>query len=286
MDFAIIPAIKKLVSVIVASFVNSDIFGYYWISNLFLTGHIFEYEKHTTLLHDIVFKELKRELKDMDSSNGFMIPCIIHINPCCQKQSIPRRLILTTKSAPFCYDEFIDGSLSAISSSAYFLRAKAEKNRDEFYVSICSPIRFGGSSSLLLRGEQLLEKRFKMSVEQYTGIKTFTSNYFVDIGIKHHNLVCTFYELTKCTEIYKFKEPNSVEHTQDINDYHESNADNIYFSDFSKPTIATTICVTPLNYCSCLKISFEYYHHNTSSTLVYEVDNFIIGERQTLAYLK
>lgn len=184
MDFAIIPTLKKLVSVVTSSFENDELFGDFWITHLFVTGQIFKNEDCHKAYHRFITTELKKEFKEQRVSKGFEIKYDVHVNTCCQQQS-RNKVAVPNPRVHFCYDDFAKGELAVVSSSTYLLKANSNKDRDNVYISIPTPISYGNSSSLLLRGDRLVEKRFKMSIIQdsYSSKSSF-SNKFIDLGKK------------------------------------------------------------------------------------------------------
>lgn len=161
-EIAIIPLLKRVVNMIVASIINRDIFGHYDIAKLFVTGHFLRIKKYSQAHHYLIETEFRKALEDSLLHKSYKTAFDIAISTC---QEQPPKFMLNQKH--YCYDKLIRGELGTVSNSTYFLRRYShlwKSNECLINVEINGSRKYGHSSELLFRGERFVNKRLKLDV--------------------------------------------------------------------------------------------------------------------------
>lgn len=163
----IIPVLRQLVSQIVPCFSNTDIFGYFRVTDLFITGSPFGSKYNDDTIFDyIVTMELRKGFKQL------MEKCtdntVLHIyntthhqtNESLQKPSY------SLERKPFCYDIFVKGDLRIVSSRTYSIVIEPQARNVMRYVSVAkdgSEIK-GTKINVINEKDELIEKKLYVKV--------------------------------------------------------------------------------------------------------------------------
>lgn len=159
MDIAIIPVAKHVVSTIISCLVDTNAFGFYDIAKLFITGGFLETSEYNETYDCMIVSEMEKELKAQLREKTYKTKFEMDIFTSRQKY---RNLVNNRGMKHFCYDVFLKGELRTVSSTTYFLTTIFD--RRNLYCDIENAFKIGHSNVIILRGEQLQEKRLQLKV--------------------------------------------------------------------------------------------------------------------------
>lgn len=280
LQISIIPVLQQVLSTIVCSLVNNDIFGYYEIAKLFITGRFFELDNYCESYHYTITAEATKICQHLIRKNTYRTKLDICIST--NKNSkidsnVPPGI---SKEKCFCYDIFLTGELRIVSSSTYFVRLPAHfmlENR--VYNELDTSIKCGFSSTAILRGEELCNKIIHVkpgptalndaiakSREVLLWYVTSVNTHLVSLG--HARL-----------GFFKYNEhPHTTNHIDTLSTF--GHLFHVY-----KFAIMGSVKIEVLHYLSSLKIVSEMYLEENGKTKYRKLE-FIVGERFTLRYFE
>lgn len=159
LQIAIIPVLQQLFLTIIICLTNNDIFGHYEIAKLFITGSFLQLNEYNDIYHYIVVTETRKICRQLIRENTYKTGLDICISTSTAKLNLP------PVKKGFCYDNFMRGELRIVSSSTYFAYLSECRIKDMpywYYGEIDSPVKCGFSSSIMLRGEEIHNKRIQV----------------------------------------------------------------------------------------------------------------------------
>lgn len=166
-DNAIIPVLRKLVSVIMSCIIDSDAFGNYEVAKLFVTGGFVKTIKYNRMYDYIITTEMTKEFKRLirEKTHRTKFNLIVDTHT---KDTISQTAKFKFRSKSFCYNTFLKGDLRIVASATYLMGAKSEDSN--FF-------------TITVRGEELLQKTVHIDNHRdyLPGMYSFKSYY----AIKH-----------------------------------------------------------------------------------------------------
>lgn len=160
MDIAVIPVLKQLAVDIFSCLVEKDVFGYYNLADLFITGGFLKVKEDSDAYNYTITHAIKKELTRLIKER--------HLNT-----KIRLDLTTSTQHAPvsesgseqkaFGYDVFLKGELRPVSSTTYFM---SEDSTDKEYNAdwtLGGSLKHDRSSALILCGAEFSNKKFEMT---------------------------------------------------------------------------------------------------------------------------
>lgn len=162
LKIAIVPVLQQVVSIIVCSLTNADIFGHYEIAKLFITGTAFELNNYCESYYHLLSTEAKKFCQRLIRKNTYRTKLDICIGTSRESNFSLHKL----EEKCFCLDTFLKGELRIVSSSTCFVRLPNSHGSGEpwSYREVDSPIKCGSSSAVLLQGEEFSSKTFQAKV--------------------------------------------------------------------------------------------------------------------------
>lgn len=154
LEIGIIPVLNQLFAQVISCLTNDNIFGFYEIANLFVTGKFLEPNYYSEFYQFIITTEARKACEQLifESIYRTKVDICIDSNT---SGSLEKKC--------FCYDTFLKGELCVVSSSTYFIHLpEIRVDKDWTSVEIDSAIKCGFSSSLMLQGERLLDKTIQV----------------------------------------------------------------------------------------------------------------------------
>lgn len=160
---AIIPVLTQILSAIVSSLTNTDVFGHYEIAKLFITGSLFKIQDFNKSYHYIVVTEARKICRKLIRENTYRTKVDININTSREETMTARIPARPQKS--FFYDMFLKGELRIVSSSEYMtdLSHLLFKNGSSTFRDC--PVNVSGvegSSCIIHQGKELFDKRIQV----------------------------------------------------------------------------------------------------------------------------
>lgn len=174
MDIAIIPLLKIVVDKIVANV----IFNHFDVNKLFLTGHFLRINNYSYIYQYMIETELRKELEHQLLRRSYKTTFDVSIATC--QEQLSKNLMLDQQH--FGYAKLTQGELQVVSNSTYLLR-------QGFLWSLSKPLlsvemkgatrKYGYSSEILFRGEQISEKRFSLDAVYDDQVRDWEKSFFL-----------------------------------------------------------------------------------------------------------
>lgn len=182
MDVAIIPVLKNIVNIIVASVINRDVLGYYDIARLFITGNLVRIKNYNKSYQHILETEICQELERVLLYKAYEIPFDVFITTY-QQQEIAQIYDSTAvfKRYHFCHEKLSKGELRTVSSSTHLLRRSvtAYARPSPICIEVANSVKWGFSSELILQEEEMTKKRTKVYIYEDDSFRKYENS---DIG--------------------------------------------------------------------------------------------------------
>lgn len=126
MGIAIIPVLKGLISDIVSTLIDTDIFGHYYITKIILTGSFLKQSKQNDVYNYLIISEIEKEFKEQILRGRIYE---LKLNIMGLDTGDQYQLNETTKcrnetSKSSFYDIFLRGELRVVSSMMYWYMYK------------------------------------------------------------------------------------------------------------------------------------------------------------------
>lgn len=118
MDIAIIPVLKGLISDIVPSLLNTDIFGYYYVTKMIITGSLLDQKEQNGIYNCILRSEIVKEFKEQMISRIYNFQVIIALNTRYQLSTSKGSNKINKVSS--LYDIFWRGELRIVASVTFW----------------------------------------------------------------------------------------------------------------------------------------------------------------------
>lgn len=166
---AVIPVLTQLCSIIIASLTNTDIFGLYEIAKLYITGACLKISNFNESYHNSVVTEMRKLCHQLLRENTHRTKLGIAIETSWKPVSTSNPSIDSVgqrTQRSFVYDTFLRGELRIVCSSTYLAHFASSYlvgvEPHTLYDDIDGEIKCGYSTSLLLRGEELRDRKIKI----------------------------------------------------------------------------------------------------------------------------
>lgn len=121
MDLAVIPVLKGLISDIVSTLLDTDAFGYYYVTKMVLTGNFLS-QKEQSIFSHIILSEIEKEFKEQMRSRVYEFQVITDLVTSSQKKSI---VINSRVKRISFYDTFLRGELRIVANMTYWFGIKS-----------------------------------------------------------------------------------------------------------------------------------------------------------------
>lgn len=157
LQIAVIPVLEGLLLTVISSLTNNDMFGFYEIARLFITGRFLELDNYCEYYNHMVTTQMNKLCQELIRKNTYRTKLDFCISTGRGASNVS---ICTVGKKCFCYDNFLKGELRAVSSSTYFCQLSRPSTFCGQWrqVEIDSPVKCGFSSAVILRGEELKDK--------------------------------------------------------------------------------------------------------------------------------
>lgn len=164
LDIAIIPVLKQSVSEIISCIIDENVFGYFEIAKLFVTGNFLAIKEYSDMYASSIIAELEKEFKLLISRYTYKTKYDLDIKTyrSTQKDS----LVCFGHSKPFCFDVLTKGELRTVASKTYL-----ECNHSDLRGKL-----LGSDGVFIVRGEELSEKTVNVPIPDP---RTIISNGFL-----------------------------------------------------------------------------------------------------------
>lgn len=144
---------------------NEDLFGHYEAATLIVTGSSLLEDNYSVEFHNIITKEMEKELKRLLRELGCKTKCILLVDT--SKQTKSDTILGRSQDQSFCYGAFLKGDLCVVSDSTYLIRRYLRHRfnidyDEENYIQLNSRIEYDDSSSVIARGDKLVDRRIKV----------------------------------------------------------------------------------------------------------------------------
>lgn len=246
----------------------------------------------------MVTTEIRRICQQLIRKNSYRTKLDICISTN-QLQGSNINSVIPLEQKCFCYDTFLKGELRIVSSSTYFVHL-AQKNLLVPYLElgkIDNSINCGYSSSILLRGDELFDRRLQVKASfgyLLQGDILFDRRLQVEASFGNlydalksnkvrilHSRPTTPFEEQHGTSFYKYDEPQSID---DARDFLKRSMHRYLLHLNLCPSAIESITIEVLHYRSSIRITTESYVKTEDGIRMVRSNDHIFAERFTLKY--
>lgn len=116
MDIAITPILQGLISDIVSSLLDKDIFGYYYITTMVITGSILKQNQQNDIYEHLLRSEIKKEFKEQMRGRVYKFKLLMRLDT--------THSISVGKKISSFYNMFLRGELRIVASTTHWYDSK------------------------------------------------------------------------------------------------------------------------------------------------------------------
>lgn len=163
LQIAIIPVLQQILSTVIFSLTNKDIFGYYEIAELFITGRFLEMNNYCASYHQLIHMESKKICLQLIEKNTYRTKLDISISTTRGSDS-NSNVAFDQEMKCFCYETFEKGEIRIVSSSTYFVCVPyATRVLNSLkHERLGSSVTCGYSHGILIRGQELCDRTIEV----------------------------------------------------------------------------------------------------------------------------